>query len=299
MSARRIASFFESTPQYRASIYQYGFGDDSEVLIALNAWRSAETIQRFADRGGKLVVMMTGSDLFPLDGQIKSETQKSIALADTIVLTHQDHQIDTFEHRNIQVIPKSVVLPSVNTPAPEAASRYRGLIVAHLRQQKNPFLYLRAIPYLKNTNLLHIEHFGDASQSYREDAERYQGINYTWKGLISREMLLCELKSADFYLNTSHLEGSANSLCEAIALGTPVIASAIPGNIGVLGKDYPGLFEADRPEELAARLDQFVESASFRQELIDIGKTLAKCLCPERESRQWIQLVEELRPSRL
>jgi glycosyltransferase involved in cell wall biosynthesis len=41
---------------------------------------------------------------------------------------------------------------------------------------------------------------------------------------------------------------------EAIAAGVPVIASAISGNIGLLGDDYPGFYPLANEAALAAQL---------------------------------------------
>ena len=43
-------------------------------------------------------------------------------------------------------------------------------------------------------------------------------------------------------------------MSEAIAIGVPVIASAIPGNIGLLGDDYPGYYPFGSETALAALL---------------------------------------------
>ena len=41
---------------------------------------------------------------------------------------------------------------------------------------------------------------------------------------------------------TSELEGGANVISEALALGVPVVSSRIAGSVGLLGADYPGYF---------------------------------------------------------
>lgn len=47
------------------------------------------------------------------------------------------------------------------------------------------------------------------------------------------------------------MEGGANALGEAIVAGLPVLASRIPGSIGILGDDYPGYFRVGDTRELA------------------------------------------------
>ena len=52
------------------------------------------------------------------------------------------------------------------------------------------------------------------------------------------------------------MEGGAHVVSEAIATGVPVIASAIPGNIGLLGEDYPGYYPAGDEKALAALMSR-------------------------------------------
>ena len=58
---------------------------------------------------------------------------------------------------------------------------------------------------------------------------------------------------------SSHMEGGANVVCEALAAGVPVIASRISGNIGMLGRGYSGYFPAGN-ERALARMLWLVES---------------------------------------
>jgi glycosyltransferase involved in cell wall biosynthesis len=50
---------------------------------------------------------------------------------------------------------------------------------------------------------------------------------------------------------------------EAVRNGTPVLASRIPGNVGMLGDDYPGYFPAGDPAALSALLARCREDASM------------------------------------
>ena len=48
------------------------------------------------------------------------------------------------------------------------------------------------------------------------------------------------------------MEGGAHVVLEAVCSGTPVLASRIPGNVGMLGADYEGYFPHGEAAELAA-----------------------------------------------
>lgn len=314
VSGRRISGLL-SDAGHQVEIFQDGFAADCDFLIALNAWRSAGVIEQFAtvqgtvsDRTGyndkvyrvqsrpRLVVIMTGSDLFPLDGILKAETLRSIQLADAIVVT-QDQARDKINHPLVREIRKSIELPAEIIDYEGFPKRttppFRGMLVAHLREQKNPFLYLRSIPHLKTP--IQIHHYGNAnSMEFRENAGKYSSEAYEWKGEVPRSDLLKALKNADFLLNTSYIEGSSNAIYESIALGTPIIASAIPGNIGVLGKDYPGLFHLDDSKSLASILDTFSTSESFRNRIQEWCDALKVDFDPRREQKDWCDLLAEL-----
>jgi glycosyltransferase involved in cell wall biosynthesis len=50
------------------------------------------------------------------------------------------------------------------------------------------------------------------------------------------------------------MEGGAHVLMEAVCSGTPVLASRIDGNVGLLGEDYTGYFEPGDARALAQAL---------------------------------------------
>jgi glycosyltransferase involved in cell wall biosynthesis len=53
---------------------------------------------------------------------------------------------------------------------------------------------------------------------------------------------------------SSRMEGGANVICEAAAAGVPVIASRIPGNVGMLGPGYPGYYRLADERALARQI---------------------------------------------
>ena len=59
------------------------------------------------------------------------------------------------------------------------------------------------------------------------------------------------------------MEGGANVIVEAVTAGTPVVASRIPGNVGMLGRDYRGYFEPGDARGLARLLVRALEEPAF------------------------------------
>jgi glycosyltransferase involved in cell wall biosynthesis len=90
------------------------------------------------------------------------------------------------------------------------------------------------------------------------------------------------------------MEGSCNSMCEALMLGTPVIASRISGLIGTLGEDYPGYFTVQDERQLAHQLRRAETDPAFYEELRARCRDAARLLTPEGELKAWDDLLAEL-----
>lgn len=63
-----------------------------------------------------------------------------------------------------------------------------------------------------------------------------------------------ESQGAHVLVHPSRMEGGAHVVIEAVLSGTPVLASRIDGNVGLLGKDYAGYFPVGDAGGLAALL---------------------------------------------
>jgi glycosyltransferase involved in cell wall biosynthesis len=93
---------------------------------------------------------------------------------------------------------------------------------------------------------------------------------------------------------SSELEGGANVVSEALRLGTPVIASRISGNIGMLGADYPGYYRLRDERALSAMLARFETDAAYRRLLVHACAARAKLVTPARESAALARVLSEL-----
>ena len=82
--------------------------------------------------------------------------------------------------------------------------------------------------------------------------------------------------------------------CEAIAADTPVLCSAIPGNLGLLGADWPGAFPAGDVDALAALLERAADDRAFLDDLCARTRALQPMVAPSAERDAWRQLLTEL-----
>jgi glycosyltransferase involved in cell wall biosynthesis len=97
---------------------------------------------------------------------------------------------------------------------------------------------------------------------------------------------------------SSIMEGGANVVSEAVVAGVPVLASAIPGSIGLLGRDYPGYFPVGDAAALARLMRRAEEEPAFRAALERHCATRAPLFAPERERQAWRALLARLVPAR-
>jgi glycosyltransferase involved in cell wall biosynthesis len=90
------------------------------------------------------------------------------------------------------------------------------------------------------------------------------------------------------------MEGGAQVIIEAMRSGTPVLASHIAGNLGVLGADYRGTFAAGDDEALATLLAGACDDPDMLPAMQRQLALRAPLFSPEAESATLKQVVAEL-----
>ena len=81
---------------------------------------------------------------------------------------------------------------------------------------------------------------------------------------------------------------------EALVAGVPIIASDIPGNVGLLGKDYAGYFRVGDEQHLTECIRKAETDAAYLKKLEQQGKTLAPLFTPEKEQAAWLKIIEAI-----
>jgi glycosyltransferase involved in cell wall biosynthesis len=169
--------------------------------------------------------------------------------------------------------------------------------VGELREVKDPFRTALAARQLPSPSSVRVVHAGAASTSEmaaRAAKEEHVNARYTWLGEVSHREALDLIGRSRLLSISSRVEGGPNVLSEALALGTPVIASRIPGVVGVLGEEYPGYFEAGDTEALSELLRRAETERRFCQELADRCRELAALASPAREVDAWKKLLASI-----
>ena len=118
-----------------------------------------------------------------------------------------------------------------------------------------------------------------------------QTPRYRWLGGLPRAATRQRIKRAHVLVNCSHMEGGAQVILEAVQSGTPVLASRISGNFGMLGADYAGYFAPGDDAQLAALVRRCAAEADFLALLQRQCSDRAYLFEPREEKRLVINLL--------
>jgi glycosyltransferase involved in cell wall biosynthesis len=96
----------------------------------------------------------------------------------------------------------------------------------------------------------------DASMRAEAAAWQTRDERYRWIGSVPHARALRWMAASHALVVSSVMEGGANVISEAVAIGVPVLASRISGNVGMLGPRYRGYFETGNEKALARLIER-------------------------------------------
>lgn len=269
-------------------------GETAQALVALHARRSHGVIRRFAQAHPErpLVLLLTGTDVYR-DIHLDAEAQASLRLAWRLVV---------LQERGVEELPPElrgkarVIHQSAPTlrPARRPSRSFDVCVAAHLRDEKDPFRAAYALQRLPGDSRVRVFHVGGPMQEGMEQqAREWAGERWIWLGARPHGETRRRIARAHLLVISSRMEGGANVICEAVTAGTPVLASRIPGNEGMLGVDYAGYF----PLEDTAALADLLRRAETEPDFLDLLRrqcaARAPLFAPEREAAAVADLFRE------
>jgi putative glycosyltransferase (TIGR04348 family) len=302
-TAQRWAKFLSGWPgdcdiallkQWPAPAAEMACQDTPQAMLALHARRSAASIHAWAQAwpAKPLIVVLTGTDLYR-DIHHDAEAQRSLALATHLVVLQDAGLAELPEawRSKARVIYQSA--PALK-PARKSSRRFVAIMVGHLREEKDPLTFMRAAAHDLPAGL-RFEQVGEAlapqfAQAARATEQRTP--RYRWLGGMPRAATRQRIKQAHVLVNCSQMEGGAQVILEAVQAGTPVLASRISGNIGMLGADYAGYFALGDAAQLAALLRRCASDADFLALLQRQCQARAYLFEPREEQRLVINLIK-------
>ncbi len=273
-------------------------GEKADLMIALHAWRSADSIAKFREiyPDRPLVLALTGTDINDFIHKDPAPTLASMETADALVCLH-DLVIDITPRKyrkKLHVIYQSA--PLLIQPRKPASAHFDICLIGHMRNVKDPLrgaLALRELPESSRLRLIHLGKAHNKAWQKKGLAEMKRNPRYIWKGEKAGWEVRKEFARTNLMLISSLSEGGANVVSEALVAGVPVIASKIKGNIGLLGKDYPGYFPVGNEKALQKLLLKCEKDKAFMRDLTKRCKARAKLFKPAEEKRRWKKLLAE------
>jgi putative glycosyltransferase (TIGR04348 family) len=255
---------------YHVEIMLQWNGRPFDAMLALHARRSADSIAQWSAKfPDKLIVLaLTGTDLYR-DIAVDPLAQQSLRLAHRLVVLQDmgPKSLPAEFQSKCQVIFQS-------TPRRQAihktTQKLRALMVGHLRAEKSPETYFEAAKLLARHKDIVLDHIGaplDADLGKQARQLALEVPTYRYLGEQSHAATRARIARAQVLVHPSRMEGGAHVVMEAVMSGTPVLASRIDGNVGMLGVGYDGYFAVGDALALANMLERCKNEPAFLDHL--------------------------------
>ena len=245
-----------------------------DLMIALHARRSAAAIELWKSKPGRpLILALTGTDLYR-DIRTDARAQRSMQLADAMIVLQAEGLTELAAplRAKTRVIHQSVHPVKRQTPP---SSYFLVTVIGHLRDEKDPLRAAHALQHLPADSSVRVVQLGAAMddtlgaearalhQAAADAATAKGAARYRWLGELPHGKAMHWLARSHAMVISSRMEGGAHVVSEAIACGVPVIASEIPGNVGLLGRAYRGYYPVGDENALALLLDRVARERRF------------------------------------
>lgn len=293
-TAARWAHILRSLGHFVEIVTTYD-GQNADLMIALHAWRSADSIQHFSqvhpDR--PLIVAITGTDAYRFMHSHPEPTLHSIRLADHLVGLHDliANTLPPDQRHKMHVIYQSAQPVTRRTPYKRF---FHVSVMGHLRDEKDPLRPALAARQLPVDSRIQVHQYGKAHNLEWADRARTEmqiNARYHWHGEIPHHKIRQIYQRTHLLVLPSRMEGGANVISEAIVAGVPVIASNIEGSIGLLGLDYAGYYPVEDESALAKILLRAELDGVFYKQLLQSCLARQPLFTPQKESLAWRNLL--------
>jgi len=271
-------------------------GEDIDLMIAIHAWRSADSIEHYRQRfpDGPLVLCLGGTDVNTFLKTQPATTLRSMERADALICLHDliFEELPQSLRQKLHVVRQSAM--PLTSPRRPAQKNFDVCVIGHLRDEKDPFRTALAARLLPPSSKVRVIHLGKAhSPAFTNQAKSEMANNprYFWKGEVQGWQVRRELAKTRLMVISSTQEGGANVISEAIVAGVPIIASDISGNVGLLGPDYPGYYSVGDEVALAHLLERAETDPAFLKKLTRAGQNLKSKFRPAHEQAALVRII--------
>jgi len=284
-TAARWAGFLRQM-RHRVRIVTRWRGGNDDLLLALHARKSAESVRRFSEArpSAPIVLALTGTDLYR-DIQSDPQARQSLGLATRLIVLQEEglRELSPFLRGKTRVVRQSAAVNLAHAPG---GAPFRVAVIGHLREEKDPFRAVMALRRIERDTPVEVVQAGGALNSeMRQRAKGWRKIErrYRWLGSKDHKAALRLLAASHVLVVSSVMEGGANVICEAARIGVPVLASKVPGNVGMLGRDFPGYFPLRDERVLARLIERARTDATFYRKLKAAVRKRRRLFAPAAE----------------
>lgn len=273
-------------------------GKPADMMVALHAWRSADSIAAFNEAlpDCPLIVALTGTDLYRFIYSHPQTTLHSIDVADHLVVLHDlAHLAIPEKYWNKLTVIKQSAIP-LPRRLPVRKNTFDICIAGHLRDEKDPLRAAYAARDLPAASRLRLLHYGKAHDHEWKKlalAEMKTNQRYRWFGELPHWQVRQAFARSRAMVLSSRMEGGANVISEAVVAGLPILSSHIIGSVGLLGEDYAGYYPVEDTAALTALMLRAETDESFLPLLLKQAQPLKKDFSEVAEYNGWNRLLNK------
>ena len=168
------------------------------------------------------------------------------------------------------------------------------IFVGNLIERKRIEILIDAVYKLIKLNKdINVVIVGGGSSKYIESIKNKMNElqiedRFEFKGFMKSEQIANELSGAGIYVHTANMDNSPNSLCEAMAIGMPTVASNVGGIPSIIDNGKNGLlFELDDVDDLCLKINKYLNNHEY-------AKTIAKNASIEAINRNYPDNVAKI-----
>lgn len=283
---------------HRVSLGERYEGGRYDLLVALHARKSAHAVEAFrrAHPDRPVVVALTGTDVYR-DIHRSRRARRALQAANRLVVLQPlgVRELHPRLRPRARVIYQSVEpLHRGLRPSPRT---FDVCVIGHLRPEKDPFraaLAARRLPAGSRIRVFQVGKAMNREMARRARAEETLNPRYRWLGERPRSEARAVLGRSRVMVLSSWMEGGANVVSEALVASVPILASHIPGSVGILGADYAGFYPAGDTAALARLLGRVETDRTFAARLFRECGQRRFLTSPRLEERSWRALLREI-----
>ena len=195
--------------------------EQADALLAIHAWRSAASIERFArlHPHRPLVVGLAGTDVYDFLKSHRETVLRSLDLASALIGLHDlvGEALPVRFGDKVTVVYQSALPPPGGLAKAPLAGHFDVLVVGHLRDEKDPLRAAEAARRLPPESRIVVEHLGRAHNSAWAERARIETAanpRYVWRGEVGGAEVRAKLSASRVMVISSIMEGGANVVSE-------------------------------------------------------------------------------------